>query len=228
MSGNSTLYELRELLKRKLNAHQGDNFWTPQDLNAYLDEEYCTYHRLATKKNAEFGRGYFETTMPADVTEKDIPLTTLDPDSILVVEDYTIYDPGPHLGHADSFAYLDLTREETLVEQLDRPSLWYAERVGDNLRLYISPATSVTRKLRLHLQLGPGDFSSHDEIKSGLPDFIEKPLVLAAAITARNQEQNFEAVQILMGLLRQAKIDMARHMRSYARNGPRVRDVYDD
>lgn len=228
MAGNSTLYELRELLKRKLNAHQGDDFWTDADLNAYLEEEFQTFQRIAVKKNAEMGRSYYDATMPAETTELDIPLTTLDPAAILSIEDRTTYQPGPLLDWAEGFDHIQMSLENTLVEFLGRPNLCFVERVAGHIRIYTSPKSSEARSLRLHLQLGPGDFSSSDNIKSGLPDYVEKCIVLAAAITARNQEQNFEAIQVLSNLLRQAKVDMTRQLRSLNRDAPRVRDVYAD
>ena len=228
MSGNSTLLDLRTLLKRKLNAAAGDAFWSPGDLNAYLKEEFETYQRLAASKNAEFGRGSFDLTMPAETTEKDIPLSTIDPASILLVEDRTTYQPGPMVGFAESFEHINAVREQPSRSLHSFSSLCYVERVGDNVRFYLAPKSAESRSIRLHIQIGPIDFVSHDLMHSGLPDYVEKPLVLAAAVTARNQEQNWEAASAMDKELLKARKEMTRGLRSLNRNSPRIRDVYEE
>ena len=219
----STLLELRTLARRKLNEHTATNMWTDPDLDAYLQEAFEGFQRMAVRRDPKFGNSHFDVTYPARADEHEVPLTQLDPAVISSVRDRSNSQPGPAFGWADSHESLKDAQDVGGLSLAGVPAKVFIDRVGDNLRIHVGPTPQSALSLRIYFQQSPANFASHDSMRTGLPDPYEKCIVLEAVRSARHQEQNLELVQSTSALLREAKIDIARYVRSLRRGSKRVR-----
>ncbi len=220
-----SLLELGSVAGTLLNEQGPASMWTRKDLSVYARLAFENFQRMAVRKNPEFGNSSFNFTYPSGTQEHEIPLTELDPATILNITDQTV-SPSSILEWAGSQReILDLQNAGNIQNSLSKV---YISRLGDNLQVQIGPAPNSARSIRIYFQQTPANFISHASMKTGLPDPYDRCIIFEVCRLARTQEQNLELAQHFTGLLREAKMDVARYIRSLKRGSKRVRYDPDD
>ncbi len=219
---SASLQEVGVAVRALLNE-QGSTggMWSNQDLKIYIRMAFEGFHRMAVRKNPEFGAASFSFTYTGGARGHEVPLTELDPASITAVGDQTEGSEPLLIDWAGSQTeIMEIQASGSL--RLSRQKIFVA-RVGDNLLFQIGPIPATNRTIWIYFQQTPSNFISHLSMRTGLPDPYDKAIVFEVARLARVQEQNTEMVRVCEGLLRDAKIDIARYIRSLKRGSKRVR-----
>jgi|MudIll2142460700_1097286.scaffolds.fasta_scaffold432715_2 hypothetical protein len=212
---NSALSVIRAKVRRLLNEATAE-FWSDAVLNDFIQNSFDHYYRAYTEINPEFGRKYEDITYTASAEYYDITATGGDIESILFVEDRTNYQPGPKLQQATSLVELQKVSYPAIYTSLS-PCFWYFEKVESittgvvtiKNRLYLGPKPGSAKSLRLHVQAGPQPLAG-DAYTTGMPDFVERCIILGAAIDAKLMEAS-PNIRGFQELLMQAEQRLMNH-----------------
>jgi hypothetical protein len=166
----------------------------------------------------------------------------LEIEQIVACEDYTDTDPGIELTSCVGYREVMLLQREAVGVDINYkngdPYRYFFEKAEKNIdgsifireRMYLAPAAKTERKIRLHVLTGPAAMSS-DTKTTGLPDYAEQCMVLAAAVEARLMEESPSGASLgaLQKQLEKAEYDLLRHTKNYERGPSQVQffDVID-
>ena len=246
---NSTLLTLRTKLRDLINAEDDTEFFTNARLNRQLQDAYGTYYRRYVEMSPQYGQRTVEFTFPAEEQYYDVVTSGHTIEQVEVVEDKTDIDPGYPLVRADSKRQILGDQSlfyETLVPHWEGsgtvynaedsyprgPSIrfWFEKTEADTdgvititQRIWLGPRPTINRELEVFYQAGPQALTD-DTYTTGLPDFVERPLLYYAAILCRTIEEPPPggAIQNLRALLDDADRDFARMKRPMERGGLRI------
>jgi len=230
---NSARSALRTKVRNLLNEPTA-GFWSDAVLNDFLQNAYDHYYREYVELNPEHGRRYHDFTYTGSAEYTDLTTTGYDIEQILQVEDRTDSQPGSLLEQSDSLGQLirDANEYAALSVTSNTGFKWAFEKIESissgvvtvTERIYFAPVPTAARSIRIHVQCAPQVLSG-DTYTTGLPEFVERCIILMAAMDARLMELNPNLGNLPM-LLEQAEQRMYRHTRPVKR-GP-MSILYED
>ena len=204
-------------------------FWSDDQLDSYINASYFEFFREYQRKMPAWARRAESLTYTASAESVTFTVSDGTPWYFEYVEDQTNSDPGFVIPLTTDKARLHRSYSIISDSSIDGQStVCYVEFTQtkssgvftDTCKVYLSPKPSSDRSLVIHLQLAPEEMTA-DTHTTGMPDFVERCVVLQAAIYARVQEESPHS--FLDKELEKAKVAMQKNIRPLKRGPGRVR-----